>query len=86
MDTRQSVEHRSPGAGQVAAGFQVVRQAVRLVERPGLEGSHELALVDDARLEREQSEEKVAVGGGHGEAPGHSVVHGTTGHDTEVDP
>ena len=34
-------------AGQVAAGFQVVGQALRLVERPGLEGGHELALVDD---------------------------------------
>ena len=38
-------------AGQVAAGFQVVGQTAGLVERPGLEGGQELALVDDPALE-----------------------------------
>ena len=34
-----------------------------LSQRPGLEGGDELALVDQAVLKREQSEEQVAVGG-----------------------
>ena len=33
-------------AGQVAAGFRVIGQALRLVAGPGLKGKHELALVD----------------------------------------
>ncbi len=70
-------------ARQVASSFQVVGQALRLVQRPGLEGGHELALVDDAVLQSEQSEEEMAVGGGgHGEAPVHGVAPGTTGHGT----
>ena len=77
----QRFQQRPPGAGQVAAGFQVVGQAPGLVERPGLEGGHELALVDDPVLKREQSEEEMAVGGGgHGEAPGHGVVPGKPDH------
>ena len=39
------------------------------VERPGLEGGHELALVDDSGLRAEQSEEKMSVSGGHGHSP-----------------
>jgi hypothetical protein len=39
------------------------------------EGGQELALVDEPILEREQSEEKMTVGGGgHGEAPGVDVA------------
>ena len=65
------------GAGQVAAGFQVVGQAPGLVAGPGLEGGDELALVDQAVLKREQSEEEMAVGGGsHGVAP---IVVGRAG-------
>ena len=83
----QRLQQRPLGGGQVAAGFQVVGQAPGLVERPGLEGGHELALVDEPVLEREQSEEEMAVGGGgHGEAPGHGVVPGTTDHGTEPGP
>ena len=52
-----------------------------LIERPRLKRGHELALVDDARLKCEQSEEKMAIGGGgHGEAPGHDVITATTDH------
>ena len=55
---------------EVAAGYEVVGQAPGLVAGPGLEGEHELALVDQAVLKREQSEEEMAVGGGgHGMAP-----------------
>ena len=53
---------------EVAAVGQVVGQAPGLVERPGLEGGHELHLVDEPVLQREQPEQEVAVGGGsHGE-------------------
>ena len=57
---------------EVAAADEVVGQGAGLVERPGLEGGDELALVDQAVLQGQQAEEQVAVGGegGHGEAPG----------------
>ena len=68
------------GAGvgvEVAAGDEVVGQAPGLVAGPGLEGGDELALVDQAVLKREQSEEEMAVGGGgHGMAP---IVGGRSG-------
>jgi hypothetical protein len=38
---------------KVASAFQVVRQPPGLVERPGLKGRYELALVDDAKLKSE---------------------------------
>jgi hypothetical protein len=70
VNVRQRLEQRPPGAGQVAAGFQVVGQTLGLVERPRLEGGQKLALVDQPVLKREQSEEEMAVGGGsHGMAP-----------------
>ena len=48
----------------------MVGQAPGLVAGPGLEGGDELALVDQAVLKREQSEEEMAVcGGSHGMAP-----------------
>ena len=79
VGTGQHFEQRPLGAGQIAAGFQVVGQASRLVESPGLEGGHELALVDDSVLKCEQSEEQMAVGAsGHGEAPAHDVISGVT--------
>ena len=75
MGVGERLERRPPGTGQVTAGFQVIGQALRLVERPGLEGGQELALVDKPILKREQSEEKMAVGGaGHGVAPGADVA------------
>ena len=43
-----------------------------------MEGGDELSLLDQAVLQRQQAEEKVAVDGGHGTAPGHGVGHGTT--------
>ena len=55
----------------------MVGQALGLVAGPGLEGGDELALVDQAVLKREQSEEEMAVGGGsHGVAP---IVVGRSG-------
>ena len=66
---------RSPRATRWSA------RLAHLSQGPGLEGGHELALVDQARLKREQSEEEMAVGGGgHGEAPRHDVIPGTTDH------
>ena len=75
---KSSLYSRRPlGAGQLAAGFQVVGQAFRLVAGPGLKGKHELALVDQAVLKRQQSEEEMAVGGGgHDKAP---IVVGRSG-------
>ena len=73
-------ERLEAGAGvgvEVAAGDEVVGQAPGLVAGPGLEGGDELALVDQAVLKREQSEEEMAVGGGgHGVAP---IVVGRSG-------
>src|SRR4051812_42608490 len=53
---------------EVAATDEVVRQGAGLVERPGLEGGHQLALVDQPVLKGQQSKQKVAVSGdsGHG--------------------
>jgi hypothetical protein len=53
---------------EVAANDEVVGQGAGLVERPGLEGGHELDLVNQPVLEREESEEQITFGGdgGHG--------------------
>ena len=62
---------------EVTSGDELVGQAPGLVAGPGLEGGDELALVDQAVLKREQSEEEMAVGGGgHGMAP---IVVGRAG-------
>ncbi len=75
VDRDEPLEQCPPGGIEVAAGFEVVGQAAGLVEGPGLEGGHELALVDDPILQREESEEEMTVGiGGHGEAPVHGVA------------
>jgi hypothetical protein len=61
------------GAGvgvEVTPGDEWVGQAPGFVAGPGLEGSHELDLVDQAVLKREQSEQEMAVsGGGHDRSP-----------------
>ena len=63
--------------GQVAAGFEVIGQAPGLVVGPCVKGEHELALVDQAVLKREQTEQEIAVAGGsHGVAP---IVVGRAG-------
>ncbi len=70
MPRRQRLDGGAVFVVQVAACLQMVGQAPGLVAGPCLEGGHELALVDQAVLEREQSEEEMAVGGGsHGTAP-----------------
>jgi hypothetical protein len=48
---------------EVAAADEVVGQGAGPIERPGLEGGHELDLVDQSVLQREQAEEQVTVGG-----------------------
>ena len=48
---------------------------------PGMEGGDELGLVDQAVLQREQSEKEMAVGGGsHEGAPGQDVVPANRDH------
>ena len=75
VDLDKPFQQHSLGPVQVTARFQVVGQTVRLIQRPDLKCGHELALVDDPILQREQSEEEMAVGGGvHGAAPGQGVV------------
>jgi hypothetical protein len=70
VDRRECLESRALGARQIAAGLQMVGQALRLVAGPGLEGGKKGALVDQAVLKSEESEEEMAVGGGsHGMAP-----------------
>ena len=69
LETRAGVE--------VTPGDELVRQAPGLVQGPGLKREYELALVDQAILKREQSEEEMAVGGGsHGVVP---IVVGRAG-------
>jgi hypothetical protein len=77
MNLGQPVQQRFLGARQVAAGFEVIGQALGLVAGPCLKGEHELALVDQAVLKREQSEQEMAVsGGGHDRFP---IVVGRSG-------
>src|SRR2546425_375886 len=60
---------------EAAAGGEVVGQGMALVAGPGLEGGDELDLIDQAVLQREQSEEEVTVGfGGHDGAPGRGAT------------
>ena len=46
----------------------MIREGADLVQGPGAEGGHELALVNQPVLQRKQAEEQVAFGGdgGHG--------------------
>ena len=77
MGVCQNLERSPPGSGQIAPALEVVGQALRRVELPGPEGLHELPLIDQAVLEREQAEEQMAVGGSdHGDTPGNGVVTG----------
>ena len=48
---------------EVATSDEVVGQRPGLVERPGLEGGHQLDLGNQAVLQRKQAEEQVAVNG-----------------------
>jgi hypothetical protein len=50
------------GVVEMTEGDEMVGQGAGLVEGPGLEGGHELDLVDQAILEGEQSEEQIARG------------------------
>ena len=70
VPVHQSLDGRTIKSVEVAAGFLVLGQALRLVAGPGLERGDELAVVDQPVLKREQSEQEMAVGGGgHDMAP-----------------
>ncbi len=58
---------------EIAPADQVFGQRAILLERPGLEGGDELGLVDHPVLEGDQAEQQVAVGVGHGRAPGYAL-------------
>jgi hypothetical protein len=55
MGIRQQDQSGTGVGVEVAAADEVVGQGAGLVERPGLEGGHELPLVDQPVLQREQS-------------------------------
>ena len=80
--SHQGIDGGSVVGIEVAATDEVVGEGAGLVERPGLEGGHELDLVDQPVLECEQSEQQVAVGGdaGHGDAPGCEAASDPAGH------
>ena len=80
-------DNRATDAGRGAqadvwAADEVIGQGASLVKGPGLEGGHELALVNQPVLQRQQAEEQVAVRGegGHGEAPGCEAASDPAGH------
>jgi hypothetical protein len=64
----EGVDRQSVVGIEVAAVDEVVGQVADLVQGPGLEGGHELDLVDQPVLEGERAKQEVAVGGdgGHG--------------------
>jgi hypothetical protein len=49
----------------MAQGDEMIGQGPGFVARPGVEGGHELRLLDQAVLKSEQPEQQMAVGGGH---------------------
>jgi hypothetical protein len=68
--SHQSLDGRAIVRVQLAAGFQMVGQALGFIERSRLEGGDKLGLVDQAVLKGEQPEKEMAVcGGGHKIAP-----------------
>ncbi len=82
----QGLDGRAILRVEVAAGFEVVGQAPGLFERPGLKGRHELDLVDDAILKREQAEKEMAVSGDHGETPIHGRRSGRAPRSSRTNP
>ncbi len=75
VNSGQPFKQRTRGGGEVTAAFEVICQAPGFIERPRLEGSYKLALVDDPVLEREQPEKEMTVGGGgHGKPPGYGAL------------
>ena len=58
----QRLDTRALVGVEVAAVDEVVGQRPGLVAGPGLEGGDELALLDQADLQREQAEEQVTFG------------------------
>ena len=59
MPRDQGIDRRTVVGVEIAAGDEVVGQAGRLSQRPGLEASDELDLVDQAVLEGEDTEKQV---------------------------
>ena len=63
MDIDEGLDQGPLGRGQLPALLEVVGQTPGFIQRPGLEGEHELGLVDDAVLERQQSEQELSIRG-----------------------
>jgi hypothetical protein len=68
VQVRHRLDDSPLGLVEMSEDDEMVGQATGLVERPGLEAGHKLALVNQPILEGKQSKEQVAVGGdgGHG--------------------
>ena len=69
VQVRHRLDHGPLGVVEMTEGEEMVGQGPGLVQRPGLESGHELDLVDQPVLKREQSEEEMAVSGDHDKAP-----------------
>ena len=74
VDRGDGLDSRALRLGEVPQGDEVVGQRLGLVGGPGPNAVGELGLVDQAGLQGEQSEEQVAIGGGHGLLRGRSVT------------
>jgi hypothetical protein len=66
----QGIDHESVFVVEVSALDKMIGERSGAIEHPGLESSHELDLVDQPVLERQKTEEQIAIGsdGGHGAA------------------
>src|SRR6516165_4211450 len=66
----QGIDRESVVGAEVSALDKMVGERSGAIERPRLESSHELDLVDQPVLERQKTEEQIAIGsdGGHGAA------------------
>ena len=78
VDRGDRLDSRALPLAEMAQGDEVIGQRLVLIGGPGPHAVGELGLVDQVVLEGEQSEEQVAIGGGHGK------LRGEIGHARKV--
>ncbi len=74
VDRGDGLDSRALPVGEVAERDEVIGQRLGVVGGPSPQAVRELVLVDQAILEGEQSEEQVAIVGGHGVLRSRSVM------------
>ena len=87
MNRGQGIEHRPLGTGQVADGLPGDRRgcvALSSVHAWNAATSWPWSMMPVCSASK--SEEEMAIGGGHGEAPRHGIVPSTTGDSTAPEP